>query len=98
MQQWKDDNKAGIQAFNEFQREAGSFTDSFYELVNIMSTTWCYKVVMSIILLPVGIYIVQKIKKVEKTDYYDWGISYNPLKVFKGTNDDVIRNKFDINK
>lgn len=30
MQQWKDDNKAGIQAFNEFQREAGSFTDDDY--------------------------------------------------------------------
>ncbi|WP_410013018.1 VUT family protein [Sodalis sp. RH24] len=68
---------------------------SFYELVNIISTTWCYKVVMSIILLPVGIYIVHKIKKIEKTDYYDWGISYNPLTVFKGTNDDVKRNKFD---
>lgn len=71
---------------------------TFYELINIISTTWCYKVVMSIILFPIGIYLVQKIKKVEKTDYYDWGISYNPLTVFKGTKDDVKRNKFDDNQ
>jgi len=71
---------------------------SFIELVNIISTTWCYKVVMSIVLFPVGIYIVHQIKKIEKTDYYDWGISYNPLKVFKETDDSIMRNNYENKK
>lgn len=37
---------------------------------------------MSVILLPVGIYLVNIIKRIEKTDYYDWQVSYNPLRVF----------------
>jgi len=66
-----------------------------HELVNIIATTWSYKVVMSILLLPVGIYFVGIIKKIEKTDYYDWGISYNPLSVFRDTKDNVNHNKFE---
>ncbi len=27
MQQWKEDNKAGIKAFNEFLKDTGNFTD-----------------------------------------------------------------------
>jgi uncharacterized integral membrane protein (TIGR00697 family) len=66
----------------------------FQELINIICTTWCYKVVMSIILFPVGIYLVHKVKKIEKTDYYDWGISYNPLSVFKQSDDNISRNNY----
>src|SRR5476649_481762 len=40
----------------------------FYELINIIATTWSYKVLMSILLLPVGVYLVGIIKKIEKTD------------------------------
>ncbi|WP_269936315.1 VUT family protein [Serratia liquefaciens] len=50
------------------------------ELVNIISTTWSYKVVVSIILLPLAIFLVGIVKKVERTDHYDWGTSYNPFK------------------
>jgi uncharacterized integral membrane protein (TIGR00697 family) len=52
------------------------------ELANIIFTTWSYKILMSIILLPLGIYLVSVIKRIEKTDYYDWQVSYNPLRVF----------------
>ncbi|MEA9391462.1 VUT family protein [Acerihabitans sp. TG2] len=71
---------------------------SFHELVNIIATTWSYKVVMSILLLPVGIYLVGVIKKIEKTDYYDWGISYNPLSVFRETKDNINHNNFEKEK
>lgn len=50
------------------------------ELVNIISTTWSYKIVVSIILLPLAIYLVGIVKRIEKTDHYDWGTSYNPFK------------------
>lgn len=53
---------------------------SVMELVNIISTTWTYKVIISIVLLPLAIVMVGVVKKVEKTDHYDWGISYNPFK------------------
>lgn len=53
-----------------------------HDLVNIILTTWSYKVVISILLLPLSIYIVNKIKKIEKTDYFDWNESYNPFKAF----------------
>lgn len=52
------------------------------DLINIILTTWSYKVLISIILLPVAMYLVGKVKKIEQTDHYDWGQSYNPLTVF----------------
>lgn len=52
------------------------------QLINIISTTWSYKVIISIILLPIAIWLVSIVKKIEKTDHYDWDESYNPIKVF----------------
>ncbi len=56
---------------------------SFLELINIISTTWSYKVIMSTILLPVGIILAKEVKKIENIDTFDYNISYNPFKVFK---------------
>jgi uncharacterized PurR-regulated membrane protein YhhQ (DUF165 family) len=67
---------------------------SWAELINIVATTWSYKVIISIILLPVGVLLVSFVKKIEKTDYYDWRISYNPLSVFKNSADNINRNIF----
>lgn len=53
---------------------------SLMELVNIISTTWSYKVVISIVLLPLAIFLVGVVKEIELTDHYDWGTSYNPFK------------------
>lgn len=39
------------------------------------------KTLFEIVLLPVTIYVVQLIKKVDNTDTFDVGISYNPFKV-----------------
>lgn len=65
-----------------------------HDLINIISTTWGYKVIISIILLPLGVYLSNLVKKIEKTDYYDWNISYNPLCVFKDNNKQINRNAF----
>lgn len=59
---------------------------SIEDLANIILTTWSYKVLMSVLLLPAGIYLVNIIKRIEKTDYYDWQVSYNPLRVFGDSN------------
>lgn len=56
---------------------------SFHELVNIIGTTWSYKVLISLVLLPVAIWLVHIVKRVEKTDHYDWGVSYNPISALK---------------
>lgn len=55
---------------------------SVNELVNIIITTWSYKVIISVFLLPVAMYLAHKVKRIEGTDHYDWGASYNPLSVF----------------
>lgn len=55
---------------------------SFEQLVNIISTTWCYKVAISLFLLSIAMWLVGLVKRIEKTDHYDWGVSYNPLKAF----------------
>jgi hypothetical protein len=56
---------------------------SLTELVNIIFFTWTYKVIISIALLPLAMYLVMKVKRIEGTDHYDWGETYNPFTVFK---------------
>ncbi len=68
---------------------------SGHELVNIIATTWSYKVVMSVLLLPLGYYLVSVIKKIERTDYFDWEVSYNPLTVFRDSDGAIERNRFE---
>ncbi|POZ61427.1 hypothetical protein C2I19_13700 [Chromobacterium alticapitis] len=67
---------------------------SGHELVNIIATTWSYKVLISIVLLPVGYYLVGAVKKIEKTDYFDWSVTYNPLAVFKQDGGALQRNQY----
>lgn len=67
---------------------------SAIDLANIILTTWAYKIVASVILLPVGIYLVNVVKKIEKTDYYDWNISYNPFHVFGEKTGEVSGNAY----
>ncbi|WP_337049944.1 VUT family protein [Serratia fonticola] len=71
---------------------------STHDLINIIITTWGYKVLMSVMLLPLGVYLSNMVKKIEKTDYYDWKISYNPLYVFKENKFEIDRNTFNNGK
>jgi len=48
--------------------------------------TWIYKLIASMVLLPIGIILTKKIKKFEKLDYYDYGLTYNPMTVFGNCN------------
>jgi queuosine precursor transporter len=52
------------------------------EITHIAFNTWVYKMIMALILFPIAIGLSCFIKKIEKTDYYDFGISYNPMRVF----------------
>lgn len=67
---------------------------SFVDLTNIILTTWTYKIAVSVALLPLGVYLVNVVKRIERTDYYDWNISYNPLQVFKENNPEIDRNAY----
>ena len=55
---------------------------TFLHIIHIAINTWIYKIFASIILLPVVLLIIDLLKRAEKIDYYDYGASYNPLKVF----------------
>lgn len=52
------------------------------EIAHIALNTWIYKMIMAIFLLPIAWALSNFIKKSEKIDYYDFGISYNPISVF----------------
>lgn len=64
------------------------------DLILIIATTWSYKVIMSIVLLPIGIYLSGLVKRIEGVDYYDWSTSYNPFNVFKTESDNLNRNTY----
>lgn len=38
--------------------------------------------ILSIILFPIAILLTNIFKRIEKLDYFDYGISYNPIGVF----------------
>lgn len=40
------------------------------------------KVVAAVLLSPLAWLIIKKIKKIERIDMFDYGISYNPVRVF----------------
>ncbi|CED78971.1 Conserved membrane hypothetical protein (Protein of unknown function DUF165 domain protein) [Candidatus Hamiltonella defensa (Bemisia tabaci)] len=67
---------------------------SSIELVNIITTTWTYKVFIALVLLPVGVFLSDIVKRFENTDYYDLDISYNPFLAFKEENKKIKRNMF----
>ena len=56
------------------------------EIAHIALNTWIYKMIMALILFPVALILSFYIKKFEKTDHYDFGVSYNPLSVFSTNN------------
>lgn len=56
------------------------------KIVQIAFHTWIYKVVIAMLLMPLGLWIAKIVKTIEGLDYYDYGISYNPLKVFVTSN------------
>ena len=58
----------------------------------IAINTWLYKMVFAILLFPLAIILANFFKRIEKLDYFDYGVSYNPMMVFS-ENDDG-ENKF----
>ena len=60
---------------------AFGFTIGWYELVVMMVTQIILKTLYEIIVLPLTIRVVKKVKKMEETDVYDDDVSYNVLNV-----------------
>ncbi|MBV9576357.1 MAG: VUT family protein [Gammaproteobacteria bacterium] len=54
-------------------------------IAEIAFNTWVFKMIVATILFPIAIILSNLIKKIEKLDYFDYGISYNPIHVFKET-------------
>lgn len=52
-------------------------------ILHIAVNTFLYKIAMAIVLMPIALVCSILVKKLEKLDFYDYGISYNPLSVFK---------------
>jgi uncharacterized PurR-regulated membrane protein YhhQ (DUF165 family) len=66
-----------------------SYPINFYHLhdinfiLELAFNTWIYKISVATILLPIAIFFTNIVKRVEKLDYFDYGISYNPITVFR---------------
>ena len=52
------------------------------QIIIIAFNTWIFKILFAIILFPLAMVLQNIIKKIEKLDFFDYGISYNPLKLF----------------
>jgi len=54
-------------------------------IFKIILDTWLFKIAVSLLLSPIAIMTANKIKKAEHLDFFDYGISYNPVLVFNET-------------
>ncbi len=54
---------------------------SFMLLINIMLTQIVAKTLYEVIVLPLTIFVVRYVKRIEGVDVYDKNVSYNPLKI-----------------
>lgn len=55
---------------------------TYSQIATIAFNTWAYKLIIAILFLPLCTYLTKAIKKIEKIDCFDYGISYNPTSVF----------------
>ncbi len=54
-------------------------------IIKMIINTWFYKVIIAVVLLPVSLVFIKKVKSIENVDTYDYGTSYNPIRVFENT-------------
>jgi uncharacterized integral membrane protein (TIGR00697 family) len=65
-----------------------SYPINFYGLYPISHiaaialNTWVYKMIIATLLFPIAILAANAIKQIERLDYFDYGVSYNPMTVF----------------
>lgn len=55
---------------------------SMSHIAAIAFNTWLVKIAIAVLLLPFTMLISKSLKKIENLDYYDYGVSYNPIKAF----------------
>lgn len=51
-------------------------------IIKLILDTWIFKMGAAIVLSPIAWFLIPMIKKIEKLDTFDYGISYNPIRVF----------------
>jgi uncharacterized PurR-regulated membrane protein YhhQ (DUF165 family) len=52
------------------------------QILHIALNTLAYKIVMALLIIPIALLLTILVKKIEKLDFYDYGISYNPFSAF----------------
>jgi uncharacterized integral membrane protein (TIGR00697 family) len=57
----------------------------FNEIVSMSANTWVFKMFCAFLLFPLAFYLSNLVKKIEKLDFYDYGISYSPFSIFHET-------------
>jgi queuosine precursor transporter len=65
------------------------------KIFDLMLNTWVFKVCIALFLMPFAVLLSNYVKKIEKVDSYDYGISYNPIKVFNINNSEEVKNKYE---
>lgn len=55
---------------------------STHTIIKLIFDTWVFKIIAAILLSPLALFLSEKIKKIEKVDVFDYGVSYNPALVF----------------
>ncbi len=55
---------------------------SFHHIILISFNTWLYKMIIAFLLFPAALVLTNLVKRMEKLDYFDYGVSYNPMNVF----------------
>lgn len=61
---------------------AFAYIINFNTMVNYIITGYLYKVLVEIVFSPLTLYIIEKVKKIENMDQYDYNTNFNPF-VFK---------------
>ncbi|MEN3015228.1 MAG: queuosine precursor transporter [bacterium] len=57
------------------------FVIDFSSLINYIFTGYFYKVAVEIILSPITVIVIQKVKQIEQIDYYDYNTNFNPFAI-----------------
>jgi len=58
-----------------------SVNEIFYLCLN----TFIYKMIIAFFIMPLAFFIARLVKNIEKLDFYDYGVSYNPVLVFNSS-------------
>lgn len=53
-----------------------------HTIIKLIFDTWLFKMAAAILLSPLACLLIKKVKRIERLDTFDYGVSYNPTRVF----------------